>query len=168
MYAFKVAFLVALILFFSARAIADYWTAEFSEENPPHTCELGDLIGGLRCAGSHCDNMQLYCVELGLYVSERKWTEFYSEENSQWHDCPFGFITGMSCKGKRCDNISLECSSLWPSYEVDWGRCKVDGPISEEEGVIDFRNWYPVGVWCDGSYCDDKWFYSCAFRPRSR
>lgn len=65
----------------------------------------------------------------------------------------------MSCEGSHCDNVALYCVT---SKYRDFRDCIDTAWISEEDDPIFFPSGFaPVGMRCDGSYCDNKSFRIC-------
>jgi hypothetical protein len=153
--------LFALLLMLPPMQGYAYWTSSTSEEYPPIGCQPGDLISGVSCAGSNCDNLALNCAETNYAPAVRSWRPFISEESPNTQICPsVGFMTGLACQGRYCDNIAVECSIMYGHARS--GTCHWTGAISEEGGVLSFStSYYAAGVACSGNYCDNVSFYVC-------
>jgi hypothetical protein len=138
-----------------------YWTGSTSEEYPPIGCQPGDLISGVYCTGSNCDNLALSCADTNYTPAVRSWLPFISEETPNTRLCPnLGFITGLACQGRYCDNVAVECTTMY-GHAVS-GPCQWTPWVSEEGGGLTFpTSYYAVGVACIGSYCDNIAFYVC-------
>jgi hypothetical protein len=176
---------IALIVLFNpiiVNAEHNFWTnRHISEENPPLNCPDNRLVTGIHCEGAYCDNIRLRCSgsplsSVGSFnTGFREWTTFISEE-TPYGTCAmketqnyypgsnlfYGVITGLSCKGKYCDDISLECSAIM-NNGPNFSYCYWHGPVSEEDGgsLLFPDNYYAIALYCQGKYCDDKWFYVC-------
>jgi hypothetical protein len=169
------AFVAVLFMPLPASAITWYyaWSASrdyVSEEYPPVTCvRTGDLLAGILCAGSYCDNIYGICENLSYAykVYDRIWLNYVSEESSAFTaNCGSGFITGFACRGSYCDNVSVECSYL-NEVVPSSTDCILTPSISEEWDNYFFpEGMYAVALDCDGSYCDNIEFIVCSLEPR--
>jgi hypothetical protein len=145
-------------------ARADYWTEWVSEENPPAICSSGHLIGGIRCRGSYCDDLSLYCVNANIQsVGRTYWSRNFSEESPSYFTCPGReYVTGIDCSGRYCDNVALFCTDIVNPVPAN-ADCNWTGWISEEGGgtLIFPRGYYMDGAQCSGRYCDNMRFHIC-------
>lgn len=126
------------------------------------------VLSGLKCIGHKCLGLQMKCsneqnVMPGSFYS----TLGFSEEEGS-HNCPPNYvITGLQCSGRLCDNIHLQCTEM-TNKEIDYRRCSYSGLISREISDVsgDFvgltsADHYPVGIACDGAYCEYKNIQYC-------
>jgi hypothetical protein len=135
-----------------------------SDEDPPATCRVGDVLGGVLCEDDYCDNVSPLCVQTWLSPIRREWTPFFSEEDPAEFCSGNGFITGLACNDSYCDNMSLECT-IFRDFAPQGEDCLWSGRISEESGRVSFPGgYYAVGLSCSGSYCDNLNFYICSSR----
>jgi hypothetical protein len=81
-----------------------------------------------------------------------------------------GVVSGVRCSGSFCDNTQLECelpvkfNSSGTAVPATANSCHSVGPISEEQGSVDFGpNQYIYSVTCNGSFCDNKTFTVCNY-----
>jgi hypothetical protein len=148
------------------------WTADFSEEGTAQQhCPSGFAVKGVKCLGSDCDNMALYCCPYSDRAdtsASKSWTPYFSEEGS---GSPFppgsssSQLSGARCSGSNCDNISLELLRT-PRLRFD-GQCIQSRWFSEESP----NNYIcPDGQWvggmaCRGDHCDDVSLYCCRGTP---
>lgn len=169
--------LIFFLSFFSITLnAADTWTSSFSEEGRNYQyCPSRTALKGIQCSGGYCDNISLYCGELGSR-NRGQWKKRISEErrggsdtvngivvrkNDYMQRCGVrGYITGMQCTGGSCDNISLYCSTFKNKKPRN---CSWTSWISEEHGgrLIFGSKKYAVAMECKGSRCDNKRFYVC-------
>ena len=170
------AFLALLIAASSAGA------QSISEETSPGTCGK-NLVAGITCNGSYCDNMTLICGSARNEIYDIRWTKHVSEEGEATAAChapkPFergdwpagepAFITGLACKGRYCDNVALECVALKNAFPESLGgpSCRWTDWVSEETPTLRFPAGFgAIRMQCRGGYCDDKRFFVCPVRPR--
>jgi len=168
-----------------------YWTGYISEETGHGLwCnQWNESPRGFGCSGSFCDNVRVLCDVLpngiSLDPASDYWTAWFSEEDDDvstfrqgWYNpdqsnlevCNWSVSTpavmgGIACSGSYCDNISLECDvPRRPDGQVaTFANCTwTSFWFSEENQHIDFfNNYFIAGIWCNGSYCDNKKFYVC-------
>ena len=143
------------------------WSPPTSEEPPPLTAFSANLISGMQCTGSYCDNVALgYEAAFGINYGRNSWTPYYSEEGTNWAICDgsTGFMTGISCQGSYCDNVSLQCTGVIGKTK---GSCAWQPWFSEEaQYSILPGGYYAAGLACRGGYCDDFSIYACQALPR--
>lgn len=156
---FTLVFAIALFSI-TGSALADSWTTTTSEEYPPITLNNRNVISGINCIGSYCDNIQLRMHYFGSDRVHNHWTSYFSEEGTNSRVCAANhFVTGVACKGSYCDNVSLQCSTF---SGVTTGSCYWTGWFSEESGVVVTpAGYYMTGMQCSGSYCDNKRIRYC-------
>jgi hypothetical protein len=81
-----------------------------------------------------------------------------------------GTLSGVHCSGSNCDNLQLRCdmpvktNSSGQNVQALTDSCRTVGPISEEQGSIDFGpNQYITSAVCTGKRCDNLTFRVCHF-----
>lgn len=142
-------------------AAVSNWSPRTSEEFPPLTARNGQLVSGMYCGGSYCDNIYLgYQSVPGVNFTTNAWTSYFSEEGTNFRVCSGNaYVTGLSCRGSYCDNISLQCTTVSGRNR---GSCYWTPYFSEEAGYNYLPDgYYAAGVRCTGSYCDNKSIYAC-------
>jgi hypothetical protein len=154
-----------------------------------------EAASGFGCSGKYCDNVRLQCETLngGMTLNPSSaTTNWFSEERSDFCNnitgcgdsgsCQFGqigtidslipgVVNGVHCSGKNCDNVQFLCGmpvkydSAGKQHQAFTDYCFSSGPISEEQGSIDFGpNYYATSASCTGKYCDNLTFWVCHFR----
>ena len=155
-------------LFDGSDASPQYWTLVYATDgNPPVTCNTGNLLTGVDCAGSNCDNMYLQCetAPAGTF-STRAWTTWFTDTSSASTNSRVcggttgnAYVTGLTCKGSYCDDLSIECTSTSFGAPTE---CAWSGWYSEEDPSFETPpGRYIKGVQCAGSYCDNLRYYHC-------
>jgi hypothetical protein len=140
------------------------WTAYTSEEHPALSCPAGQVVRGIDCEGSFCDNIALYCAATGLASGATKWLPYFSEEGSGGTDegrCASDdtWMTGIHCKGGFCDQLSIQCTQM---LESSTGACVWSHWHSEEQApFVAPAGYYLDGIECDGPFCDEKRYHHC-------
>jgi hypothetical protein len=84
-----------------------YWTDPVSDETQPTTCSF-NLVSGILCEGSYCDNVSLLCQGTSLRKGDKFWVDYISEEHGAAVCSGNSYMTGISCRGTYCDDISIE------------------------------------------------------------
>lgn len=148
------------------------WTGDFSEESPGEGhCPSGFAMRGVRCRGSYCDNVALYCCPYSPTPdpgATRSWSPFFSEEGSGRLYPPeqaTRFLSGLRCRGSYCDNLGMQYLTTARLRFRD--QC-YQGPWFSEEGGAkqECRDGEWVGgLACRGSYCDDLSLFCCRGEP---
>jgi hypothetical protein len=139
-----------------------------TDGEPAAECSQIELVTGARCEGDHCDDVSIHCADVNfvpVWVDE--WQPFIEDEGEMI--CPKGFITGLMCTGDDCSNISVQCRDghiihklTGHRYIRNDAKCVWTGKLSEENYELLFSHEeYPVGIRCDGDYCDDLSFQVC-------
>lgn len=141
----------------------------FSEEFGSRICPTNSIVSRIKCSGSYCDNLTLYCTPFktgsSYNIDERSqgWRPaFFSEEQDGLapdYKCAAGyFVNGMACTGRYCNNIKLHCVKLVYGRDQDWfihQQYRVSPWFSEESGGLSVRG--PINaIQCGGRYCDKK------------
>ena len=150
------------------------WTGPMSEEfGGPLSCPAGQVVVGVQCNGSFCDQISLRCDNFGASLNPSgnpHWTEWVETGgdifgNNTLRDAvcaPGEWMTGLDCRGDWCDDVRVACRPS-NSRAVD---CTWTGLYSEEQPPYyapDSR--FLAGVHCEGTHCDNKRYYVCAARP---
>lgn len=149
-----------------------------TENDPPITCRLGELVTGIECSDKFCKRINLLCSHgENFEINRRYWSKAISEEESNGdlgvsssssRDSVSSnslvlssnkFISGISCQGHYCDNISVEVSEIKNIVKED---CAWSPWISDEHGEYRFpAGKYASGIQCRGHNCDDKRLNLC-------
>lgn len=141
------------------------FNASTSEEMSPAVCRAGDIVRGVACYGSYCDEVFLSCRKSDWTDGrDGRFTRFFSEEEQAFVACPDGFIlSGLSCRGSYCDDIALHCVR---SHHRAASDCIETRAVSEEAPA--YVGWpedmAAVAVFCEGRFCDNKSFRICRLR----
>jgi hypothetical protein len=146
--------------------LSPLWTGYTSEELPPISCTGTQLVRGIDCDGSYCDNVRIDCVSSGRTLGDVDATDFFSEEgaafgNNQRTCAADQWMTGISCQGNYCDRISLECMEIVGSIAND---CQWTTPTRYSEEDPPFSagaGRFVRGVRCFNSNCDRKEYFHC-------
>ena len=121
---------------------------------PAATC-ASNLVSGILCEGSYCDNVSLLCQGTGLTLglSGRFWVDYVSEEDGAVVCSGNAYMTGISCRGSYCDDISIECTYT----NAGANNCQWSERFSEEQGRPERPSAFHFirGIQCLDSYCDD-------------
>lgn len=138
----------------------------FSEEGTARDyCPQEDshsLLAGLYCGGRYCDNLRLHCsYKKRVSVGSVRWTGSFSNEHGL-RTCPTDHaITGIQCSGRYCDNINLQCKQL-VGKSLRYSNCHETRWLSDEQGYVGIpTGGYPVGIRCNGRFCDNKKLRYC-------
>jgi hypothetical protein len=164
------------------------WSGWFSEESHAWaSCSyVAQGINGFGCRGAYCDDIRVLCAPMpnafrigqslpGPFSEEWDGTVtfrsgWYNQDQQNYEVCNWGtstpgVVSSIYCTGAYCDNIQLECNT--PHRGVDpqptFSNCAwTSSWFSEEQGTVTFgANRFLSGIWCSGSYCDNKKFYVC-------
>lgn len=137
------------------------WTGIwFSDETAPSSCNTGQLLTGIQCSGSYCDDVQLECHDITTRtLAGRIWSGWISGVG--WYECPGDrFVSAMACRGDYCDDVAVECTSTY--YVPPAHTCSWSGWFSEEDPPFLAPFGTAVrGLQCSGTHCDDKRYYFC-------
>lgn len=137
------------------------WTGVwFSEETAVGQCPVNQLVTGVDCSGSYCDNKMLQCHPSPTTLGSGSWTSWFSDGNTNNFRVCGGtsYVTAMQCDGNYCDNLKLFCSptGLTPA------NCVWSGYFSEEDPAFSAPAGTAIkGVQCNGSYCDNLRYQYC-------
>lgn len=145
-----------------ANGVINTWSINTSEEYQPVGCGAGNLIPSMRCTGSYCDNVGIYCSSQVATFGDQYWTSYFSEESTNYRTCNSGYwMTGLVCRGSNCDDISIQCTRV---TNRGTGTCRwADRTFSEEfpNTYNSPAGWFARGLACSGSKCDNLRIYEC-------
>lgn len=143
----------------------EYW-AWTTDGLPPAECD--DLISGIQCRGSYCDDVGIRCAGTGTNMGQYAvWTTWFSEEGNSERVCPNlypdqPYVTGVKCKDDYCDSMSLQCNALQNGTKSNDCYWTTDTISEENGGLYEFPpSTYLSGMRCEGSYCDNLRLYLC-------
>ena len=168
-----IAFAAAAAIVFGAQVSDAASLGPISEEKPPASCDVCELVSTVHCTGRYCDNLRIECRRVaGAATSRLRWMNYVSEEGGGLRRCPGNhYIAGLACKGRYCDNISLLCVEAPRLRPVS---CRETPFVSEERGgTLSFfmgdaagQQFVARAMRCKGRYCDNKSFEVCEVVPR--
>ena len=96
---------------------ASRWTRWFSEEGHPRhdrgICKQDEMMTGVSCKGSYCDNLSLECTKTTARLSQCRWEpKKHSEEQNPYHAASGRVVRGIVCSGSYCDDKQfLTCAA---------------------------------------------------------
>ena len=142
-----------------------YWTDWTTDgaDSIHCTADSGDMVDGVECEGSFCDNIRLRCRETGFSRQSFAWGDWFSEEGLNGWLCG-GFMSGIDCDDDFCDNIRMKCENLQAAKQ----QCcyETEGTFSDEQGLFEApEDFFITGIYCHGDFCDKKRYRLCKANP---
>ncbi len=145
------------------QGVLNGWTGLTSEEYAPIACGASNLVSSMKCTGSYCDNVAIYCRSATATFGDAYWTPYFTDGSANNQTCSSGYwMTGLVCRGSNCDDISIECTRV---TNRTVGTCRwADRTFSEEfPNQYDLPSgWFARGLACTGSKCDNLRVYECS------
>jgi len=103
------------------------WTGSHWIETT-YQCPANEVVSELRCQGSRCDNITVYCsgpittTDYRLLNADANthWAPWFSEEGNGQGWCGENqVIIGLQCKGDYCDDMSWRCREFQKDIKND-------------------------------------------------